>query len=386
MSTDLDYDIEKPTIKDDKWFIFKNAIFSQLESADCNDAIEGQCYNDKTFNQCVDMCNDNPNCNMGYYISNLNSPNICVPLQQPKKFLNPSYRLRNKRIYKELNNATTKTFINKEIFPFPPEQANTVFYMDNFNIQNVETGLFLESSPLSTNNSNVLFSKDGDLQVQLLEIPPNFAEGVQYISVKYGDKLAFNIPRTTLVLRESINNIPRMEWISRTASLSEDLAFMIEPTMPGKKIGDNVSYSDTFGIKSDVSILGVDFASHMERSYYSTYSKAKELNKAITFRFIPQMIGYYCNNDNQCTPVPLTKMIVDKNGIGTYDGLAIGRNPGCWGVCKYKVQNQPHLHPFDIYNNDDDNVNNVTNSHWKTIVIIVISIFLVLFIVYKISR
>ena len=50
-------------------------------------------------------------------------------------------------------------------------------------------------------------------------------------------------------------------------------------------------------------------------------------------------------------------MIVDKDGIGKYDGLAIGRNEGCFGVCKYKVSNQPYLKPLDIYQDTKKGIN-----------------------------
>ena len=65
------------------------------------------------------------------------------------------------------------------------------------------------------------------------------------------------------------------------------------------------------------------------------------------------MIGFYCNNDNKCTPIPLEEMVVNEKGIGTKDGLSIGRNPGCWGVCKYKVQNKPLLKPLDEYKDNE---------------------------------
>ena len=65
------------------------------------------------------------------------------------------------------------------------------------------------------------------------------------------------------------------------------------------------------------------------------------------------MKGWYCDNDAQCTEIPLEKMVINDKGIGTYNGLAIGRNPGCWGVCKYKVKNQPRLKPLEEYKEDD---------------------------------
>jgi hypothetical protein len=42
-------------------------------------------------------------------------------------------------------------------------------------------------------------------------------------------------------------------------------------------------------------------------------------------------------------------MHVNEKGIGEKDGLAIGRNQSCWGMCKYKVPGQAYLKPLDVY-------------------------------------
>ena len=121
------YDIDKPKIKDKKWLIFENTIFDDLSFMDCNDTIEGVCILDKTFDQCVKKCEDDPNCAAGYYISGLEK-NICVPLRTEEyHYVNPIYRLRQQKIYNELDNLDVKTFVDKSVYPFPPEQANPSF-------------------------------------------------------------------------------------------------------------------------------------------------------------------------------------------------------------------------------------------------------------------
>jgi len=339
MPTEDIYNIKKPLIKDDKWLIFPDTIFSQISTMDCNDTMEGQCYVGKSFDDCVKSCEQSPECNYGYYISDLpgkgKKDNICVPL---KDHSNPMYRLRKKDIYPVMDHAKTKVFINKQKYYFPPEQANTVFYMDNFTLQNVDTGMFLETSPMSDKSNNgVKFDKNGDLIVQIIQIPEDLAAGTQYVPVKYGDPIVFNIPNTTLIIGST------MEWIQRSYSVTSDIAYKILPLTPGKNIGDDISYSDTFTIHTNINILGIVKNSSFEKLYKSN-------NGNVVFRFIPKMKGWYCNNNNECTEIPLEKMVVNDKGIGTYNGLAIGRNPGCWGVCKYKIQDQPHLKPFDIYN------------------------------------
>jgi hypothetical protein len=346
------YNIKKPQIKDDNWIVFPDTIFSHINTMDCTDAMEGKCYTDKTFDQCIDICDKSPECNYGYYISNLPGENICVPLRDKNSDSNPLYRLRKKSLYPEMENARTRVFVNKKQYQFPPEEANTVFFMDNFLIQNIETGYFLETSEFTVGNENVGVKLDtkGDLIVQPLQVPPDLSAGTQYVTVKYGDQLVFNIPNTTLIMKES-GDRNKMDWNPRDYNISNDVSYTLIPVTPSKKIGDVVNYSDSFSIHTNNSILGVDSHSFIEKIYYSDYKHSKDSGYDVTFKFIPKMKGWYCNNDAVCTEISLEKMTVNDKGIGTYDGFAIGRNPGCFGVCKYKIKNQPHLQRFDNYTN-----------------------------------
>jgi hypothetical protein len=375
MSENDIYNIKKPLIKDDNWFIFPDSVFSQTETMDCNDTIEGKCYTDKTFDECVKTCDKSSNCNYGYYISDLPGKNICVPLYNGNNNSNPIYRLRRKGIYDILEKASTKTFIDKRIYPFPPEEANTLFFMDNFNIQNVETKKLLKTD--GDYMEGVQFTKNGDLIVQMLKAPADLSAGAQYVPVRYGDPFVFNIPNTTLIMQENnINN--EMQWVPRTYTLSEKIYYNIKPIMEGKKIGDIISLSDTFSIHKDVSILAIDDNSKIVKLYYETYSKSKDKNEDTTFRFIPKMKGWYCDNDNKCKEISLEKMTINDKGIGTYKGLPVGRNPGCWGVCKYKVLNKPLLKPFSVYKENDNIENNPLIIIIPSIIILLVIVILLL--------
>ena len=344
------YNIDKPMIKDGHWLIFPNTIFSDLTTMDCDDTIEGICYNEKTFDECIDLCEKSPECNFGYYISHLqNNRNICAPIRDLLGNSNPAYRLRSKNMYPELDTTVVKTFINRNKYKFPPPEANTVFFMDNFFIENVETNTRLESSPLLGKSNIVKFEKDGNLQVQLFEIPPNLSAGIQYVKLQYGQKFAFNIPRTTLVMRESDGIVSQMEWVSRSFSLSPDTVFSLYPLMPGKKLGDDVLYSDTFAIHIGPFIIGINTFLHATKYYFESYDNAKSRGHNVTFRFIPQMKGWFCNDNKECTEIPFSKMQIDDKGVGRINELPIGRNPGCWGVCNYKIKGTHILKPLDKY-------------------------------------
>lgn len=369
-----EYNIEKPYIKDNKWLIFNNTIFADLDLMDCNDTINGMCYENKTFNECVQMCNDSAECDAGYFIKGFNN-DICVPLKTTAyKGVNPVYRLRDKNIYPVLNNKPVSTFINKNNFPFPLLEANIVFFMDNLNIKNIESGLTIETST-DEENTEVKFSTDGDLKVQLLPTLANITIGVNYTPVKYGDLFAINIPGTSLVLRKSQSNFKNnLEWVPKKEFLTTSTSFSIVPIMPNKKIGDQVLYSDKFSIKYAMTdLIFTTPTDHFASVYYGTYKDALEKHNYVTFSFIPQMKGYYCNNKSECTEIELKNMDVNEKGIGTYDGLGVGRNPGCWGVCNYKIPNQAHLYPFEEHQETKN-----LNIQWTWVFIsIIISVVLV---------
>jgi hypothetical protein len=351
------YDIKKPLIKEKRWIVFPDSTFSHIQSMDCNDAMEGQCYNNKSLSDCINDCQNSPECNFGYHISNIQGgEDICVPLRDGNIDSNPMYRLRNKSMYTEMDDITSTVFIDKTKYSFPPVDANIVFFMDNFLIENIETNDLLNISPVL---KRVEFKKDGDLIVQVLQIPPDLSAGTEYVAVKYGDLIAFNIPNTTLVMRPNTSS-NFMEWVTKSYSLSSNSSFYIKPLSPERKEGDKVRYSDTFTIHSNVSTIGVD----------------KCIDTA--FRFIPKMNGYYCNNDGVCTEIPMEKMVINDKGIGTYEGLAIGRNPGCWGVCKYKIKNKPLLEHLKVYKDVDDYRSNI-----ELYIFFVLTVLILLFILIK---
>ena len=234
-----------------------------------------------------------------------------------------------------MDNIDSTIFLNTKKYPYPPKMANTVFYRDNLLIKNIELNEFLETSPISDTKKTIdtQFSSKGNLIVQLLQVPADKSVDSQYIPVRYGDKVIFNIPDTTLMMvGDSDTNM--MSWASHNYTIPTEMAYIIKPINDDKKIGDIVSYSDKFSIHINVYILGVDEQSHIETLYYDTYNQAKSKNKDVTFSFIPKIKGWYCDSiDGKCKDIPLEKMTVGKDGVGRYKNNIITRDPNCWGQC-----------------------------------------------------
>ena len=360
------YDINKPLLKNDKWLVFPNTVFSEMDTVDCNDTIESRCYEDKSFDQCIELCDKSPDCSHGYYVKGSNKQ-ICAPLLQTKMQSNPLYRLRNEGIYpKEMKYFKTQTFFDKDKIIFPPEEGNNVFYFDDVYLQNVETkrSLFIDK-----NKQAKFIQKDEDqeLIVQLLHIPVNFAADSQYDTVQYGNVIGFNIPTTSLVFRKNISSL-NTEWTSRNTSvLKNSSGFKINPV---KNINNNVLYSDTFSLETDNYFLGVsDEGVPALYEKKLTYQQMKDNGHNITFMFIPNMEGFYCNEQSVCTQTDLRDMKIDSKGIGRINGLAVGRNRGCWGVCNSKIPGKPKLYPLDDYHN---------HQHEKVINNVLISVMIII--------
>lgn len=372
------YNIHKPLLKDDKWLVFPNTIFSDINTLDCNDAVENRCYEDKSFDQCLEICHKNPDCSFGYFIKGKRE-NICVPLSNKKVENNPLYSLRYKDIYpKEMKHFKTQTFFDKDKIKFPPEEGNNIFYFDNVYLQNIETQklLFIDKK----RKPSFIDSGNNNLILQIIHIPVNFSSNAQYEKLKYGNFIGLNIPSTTLVFRKELSS-EKLEWVSRnTSEITETSGFKI---IPVNNIKDDVLYSDTFSLETDDYFLGVDH-NGQPILYEKIMSYSQSVNKGynITFRFKPNMEGFYCNNKKVCTQVSLKDMDIDSKGIGRINGLAVGRNPGCWGVCKYKITGKPKLlKPQDYDNHQLEKI--ISNLTISTIIIITSVIIIIIVSIIK---
>lgn len=360
------YEIERPWLYDDRWLVFDSTVFSNLDIEDCNDAVNGVCYEDKTFSECVKECKDAEDdmCSAGYYVETpIGEKNICVPLRtnlRVKKDFNPYHKLRKKSIYPVLKNIDIKTFVDSKKFRFPPNDANVVFYSDRMSLENVKNKIRLSDksidnteNTISIDISDVFFEKDGNLNIQFRPlVSTQVSIGETSSPVRYGDNFVIHIPGTSLVLKKNTND-NNFKWIANDTPFTEisNTSFQCIPKTKIKMIGDYINYGDEFYLlynDLDIIVMKKDIISLEYKAYETLY----ENNENIGFKLISRMKGYYCDG-KECKEIPSDE--IEKSGeTGLYKNKYINRNPGCWGICKYKNPDSNLLDYFGEPNKQDD--------------------------------
>ena len=331
------YDLGKPRIYDSAWYVFPHTTLVNLDLSDCNDTIEGICQHTDTVEQCINLCAKDPDniCKGGYFIQTPgNDSNLCVPLRSyVQEQTVPFYRLRTKDYYPEMKHVDSSVFLST-IYPFPPNMANTLFFMDHCTLKSVNTGLQLGMESNSAVTQNVSFSEKNPVNVQFLPITVTRSQMENYIAIKNGDSVAINIPHTALILRtDESNNMVR--WLMRASVVSvPNNTFHIHSANLNKKEGEVLNYGEQFYFTYHGRLLGLSKKLGTLQLYSADVSDAIRDNQNVLFELTPQIEVYYCDKTS-CKSVPLSQ--TDTKGIAaTYKGQIVSRSPGCWGICGTK--------------------------------------------------
>lgn len=324
------YVIENPSLYRDKWLVFKNTVFSDLDSIDCNDTVSGICYKNKTFNDCMSICNKEENCNSGYYIDT-GVTSICVPIKDYiHKELNPSYRLRNKSIYPSMKDFTVKTFINSEKYKYPPDMANAVFFEDFFELENIQSGLKVGQID---KEGLIHLNKDGT-NLQFLPSKDVTEKSTIYIPVKYNTPLVIRIPSTNIVMFKE--NTQQLVWSSRVLSIpDQDNTFRLHSV--NEKDGNYAYYGDTIYITyQNIFLIEYNAKSNQLEAIHESYENAVNNNRNIFFKLIPKVENYFCNSDSNCVQIKDVSNLQIDGVKARYNGKLVSRNPGCWNCSDIK--------------------------------------------------
>jgi hypothetical protein len=324
-------------------------VLDSIQISSCSAAINGICIKGKSVKECIDECVGG--CSAGYHVQFDDGKSICVPIKTSlHPDLSPIYRLKTQSLYPELNNVVISTFVNTDVFPFPPESANVVFYRDIFTIKEPKTNKTIVTEKAETSKEDIIYmSNDSSDSIQILPATSNITvtQVSQYLPVRYGDKIQFSIPGTSLLAKESDEKDRILVWEPTLGVFhGNDMVFTLIPMEKTKSIGDIVTYGESIVIQyADTSIVALNSKhDYLKLVYMNVDDLNHQKNQNSVFKFVSKMKGYYCEN-NTCKPVPINEMeTLDE--AGRYKGVTVERNPGCWGVCNYIVPNANFPQPY----------------------------------------
>jgi hypothetical protein len=361
-----------PEIVNNEWYVFKDAVLSDIHINDCNTSVTGICERTKNLQDCLNICKNQQPCKSGYYIETktgnisqsetVSEGNICVPLRESNvsSSAGPYYRLRNKSIYPVMKDMKTFVFSNISD-PFPPKHVNNIFYSDSLQIKldGLDKFIGLDEEANDISDSQVI-SDPVDVQIIPSEILA--ASISRYIIVKHGDFIQINIPRTAYILTDGDDN--KIIWKMRASLSSNERSFQIFSATKDKKIGDYLNYDEKFYLLyEDIPVYyNPDFGELMLAQ--EPLEKLITNKKAIYFRMIPKVKGYYCDNKNDLKSIDLDKTIM-KGETASFNGKEITRSPTNWNKCRQKSEILEKI----------DNINNIDNVYF--LIVILFLIFLI---------
>lgn len=330
-------ELSKPYIHGKDWVVFPETTFTNINLNDCNDTIGGVCYTNKTFDECVAFCENDPDkmCSAGYYLRTKKGENICIPLRTDLyNDYQPYYMLKDKSYYPEMDDAESTVFINRKVSPYPPNLANVMFYKDHLQIQNTHNKTIMGISP----KNKITFKIKSNQNIQIYPAVLGTTHMTKYLPIAHGDSIVVIIPGTSLVLRQDTdNNNIIWDQVALTIHNPEN-SFKIFSMRDDKKVGNFMDYDEDFYLTYNGQIVSHDNETNV-LTLLDKANKKDNANKAtISFTTLPDAPVYYCK-DKKCNMVSL-KDTVTTGPTAKYENIPVTRQPGCWGNCNPKSVNK----------------------------------------------
>lgn len=295
------------------WYTFPNTVLTHMEFDGCSNTLKGVCTQAPSLEQCLKISRD-----AGYFVQKNGEKNgICVPLTEKETSFHHVYnRLRDQSYYPNLKN-TKVTFFIREKYVYPPKMANTLFYEDIFTLKNIETDKTLNFI------TELSFQRDEGTPLQF--IPENISHVLsqKYVTVKNGDVLSLNIPKTSYIMNLEKN--PKMVSEASVDNLP-DSNFSI--FAENARQGDDLNYSQKFYFVKGENLL------IFSNGTLSLAPLSQKVHTNHLFSLVPKIKVHYCSRGD-CLPIDL-EMCEYRGGEAFYKNVRVTRNPACWGLCEEK--------------------------------------------------
>ena len=127
--------------------------------------------------------------------------------------LNPIYTLRNQSIRSVLNNVKVSTFINTEDFPFPPDEANIVFFKDKLTLKDYINGTSIGKATTEKDGQNINYMVSGKgSEITILPAQKSSDIFSKYKTLRYGEKIHIDIPQTSEMMSGGYEEDDFLRW------------------------------------------------------------------------------------------------------------------------------------------------------------------------------
>lgn len=326
------YDFKKTEIYRDKWYLFKDAVLSDIEVDDCLSTLQGRCENTKSLDDCIQKCDDTDTCEMGYFIESPTGRNFCGHLTY---YTIPYFRLNDPSIYPEMSGMKPYFFTKKDVLPFPPKLPNAVFYKDYFALKIKGKDLFISEGK----NEEAQIGSDVYVDVSFIPSRTIKPRIQQYIPVRHGDEVAINIPYTALVLTRRDNNGQGFKWEIGASDINTPSSTVrVYSTDKDRKVGDVLGYSESVYFIDDNHPVIYDEEKNILTLYRESLDNAIRDNIPYIFELIPKIDVYYCENGS-CKRTQLENCKTEGYNA-FFNDVEVHRSEDCWGFCSPPKQQQ----------------------------------------------
>jgi hypothetical protein len=343
--------------------IYKNKVLQPQEAEVCIDSIDSQCISNISLKECINICNENKNCEYGEFIyRKKDGETMCAALDKDNITGNISYFLydkdkvpvtdKKKDIVPESESSKdisddyiTYYFTKNEI---QPNEGNMILRGDSFHLAidivdsngkmvTKKVNEIVEDKPITVEDFGGVLEILGAIKPSISLNYGDFVSITNYITNKEEQDLRY---KSTLII-ENIDNKLIGDRHRNIKSTDNQLFFMFP--LDQNDIDSPMTYYTRFYLKSKIGegIIQVNEKGEL----VSTNKKLKDIENPVNILFymIPKGKGYYCE-EKQCIEVNLEDcehkgpkaFYTNKNN----EQVDVFRRKDCFGACECNEENK----------------------------------------------